>query len=138
MRETGRIIIYKAILVLGLLPGTLMLFFAFSGLSILLSQKTLGFEGIALVIAIIMSILGYAGLISSLINPKWLKINLVLLISGILGFVAFISLEGGFHAWKWILTMEEPGEWFLVCWPIISGLTGIIVNAKRIKCSQPE
>ena len=40
-------------------------------------------------------------------------------------------MEGGMHGWLWFLTIEEPDEWLLPAWPIITALIGLIVNLIR-------
>ncbi|MFM6994594.1 MAG: hypothetical protein ACKOWO_05730 [Sediminibacterium sp.] len=84
--------------------------------------------------SILFGITGYIGLITSLALPKKNFLNFLLLLLGLIGFSIFLSYEGGMKGWKWLLTIEEPEEWFILALPIIASLLGLIVNViKTIK-----
>jgi hypothetical protein len=123
---------YKIILVTGLFPATFLLFFSFFGLANITSSNHLFQKDIIILTSILLGIVGYIGLITSLTLPKKTLINFLLLFMGLIGFSIFISIEGGIRGWKWLLTIEEPEEWFLLAWPIITSLLGLIVNSIKI------
>lgn len=122
---------YKIIIITGLLPASILLVFSFMGLSNILSSNHLIGEDIILLFSIIVGIAGYIGLVTSLVIPKKTMLNFLLLLLGLIGFSIFLSMEGGMHGWLWFLTIEEPDEWLLPAWPIITALIGLIVNLIR-------
>ena len=111
----------------GIVPATFMLIISLAALVFIIDGRSLDIKKIVLVVSIILGVIGYLGFILSLILPKRIKLNLSLLSIGTVGYVTFISVEGGAHVWEWIFTMAEPGEWILVCWPLIVALI-LIVN----------
>jgi len=86
---------------------------------------------VLLFVSLLFCIVGYAGLCTALLLPKRPKLNVSLLLLGLIGFSIFMSLQGGSSAWKWLLLFEEPDEWFLLGFPFISLLLGLSVNVKR-------
>ncbi|MEN9972008.1 MAG: hypothetical protein RIS20_355 [Bacteroidota bacterium] len=128
---------YKIILITGLLLATFLLFFSFSGLANIMSSNHLFQKDIIIFTSILLGIAGYVGLITSLLLPKKTLINFLLLLLGLIGFSIFLSYEGGLRGWIWLLTIEEPEEWFLLAWPIISSLLGLIVNTINLFKTPP-
>lgn len=124
---------YKIILITGLFPATLLLFFSFLGLANILSSNQLYQKDIIILTSILLGMAGYVGLITSLALPKKTLLNFLLLLLGLIGFSIFLSYEGGMRGWKWLLTIEEPEEWFFPAWPIIASLLGLFVNMFKLK-----
>lgn len=111
---------------------TLFLFLSIYGISNILSNFDAGDTPVLL--SMILGILGFVGLFMNLKQNRRLKpelLNFILLTFGIIGFVLFISLEGGIKAWKWIIMIEEPGEWLLFVVPL---LITIFLTVKKGKC----
>lgn len=85
--------------------------------------------------SLLLGILGYIGLLWNLIYDKKKvaeTLNFILLVLGILGFILFVSIEGGFKGWRWIFTIEEPEEWFIIVGPIIITIYLMIEKVKRL------
>lgn len=118
--------IIKVFILTGIIPATFMLIISLAALIFIIDGRSLDIKNIVLVVSIILGVIGYLGFVLSLISPKNIKLNLSLLSIGTIGYITFISVEGGKHVWEWIFTMSEPGEWFLVCWPLIVALILII------------
>lgn len=80
----------------------------------------------------LLGIMGYVGLITSLVAQKSPKLNLTFLLIGLTGFILFTSFEGGIRAWKWLLLFEEPDEWYIMGLPLLAFVIAISVNFYRI------
>lgn len=82
-------------------------------------------------LSFICGICGYIGLLITLKGlHKTNHLKKFTLIG--LGLVAFITLHlitntKGF--WKWVLTFEEPDEWFVGIWPILISIIFLIMIA---------
>lgn len=119
--------------ILALLPSTFFLFMSIFGIVNILS----GFhaDDIVVLLSLLFGVCGYIGLCMNLKQDKEKKneiINFLLLFLGVSGFVLFNSITGGFKAWKWILTIEEPDEWLIFVGPILITTFLIIAKGKRI------
>ncbi len=125
-------LIYKIILLVGLVPATLMLCFSILGLCTIVTSDYIYLKEIILLFSIIFGILGYTGLLTSLLIPEKAKLNFCFLLLGLIGFSVFLSYESGISGWKWLLTMEEPDEWAILGLPNIAALVGLTVNAIRM------
>ena len=125
--------IYIILTSITLIPMSFFLLLSIYGISNSLtnfeSKNTL------IMIAMIFGVFGYIGLLMNLKQNKNLKlevINFVMLLLGIIGFVIFNSYVGGKDAWQWIITMEEPDEWFIFVAPIIITLFLTVEKGIRI------
>ena len=119
--------------IVALIPLTFYLIISVYALYNILSKFSV--DALIILIPITLGILGYVGLLMNLKkgkSQKWEFINLTFLISGIIGWVLFNSFVGGFEAWKWIITIEEPDEWFIFVGPILLTLYLTIIKAKRL------
>ncbi|MES2587807.1 MAG: hypothetical protein V4622_02435 [Bacteroidota bacterium] len=125
-------IIYKLTIISGLIPATILLLLTIIGISNIFSFHEIRFKEFIVFTSMILGIVGYVGLLTSLIFNNKTILNLILLLLGLIGFVIFTSFEGGLYAWKWIITMEEPEEWFIPVWPNVVSLIGIVVNSFKI------
>ena len=66
-------------------------------------------------------------------NLKSQIINIVLLICGIFSFIIFFSITNGIEAWKWVLIVEEPDEWFIFVYPSLISIIFVVFLLKEIK-----
>jgi hypothetical protein len=103
------------------------------GLNLLLTS---GYENsLSLIFSIVIGILGYVGLILLLVNRKT-KLNkvltILLLLSGIFGFVLFMYIEGGEQAWHWMINMEEPFELLILLFPVVVSLLFLTIEIKSL------
>jgi hypothetical protein len=115
-------IIRYILIISALIPATILLGFSFYALGKVLVNldKVYKIKYFSLLLTSSLGILGYCGLFMLLtfydkINPKR---ALLFLICGIISFVIFTSM-GGVRAWLWVITMEEPDEWFIFVWPTV-------------------
>ena len=128
-RETINIILT----VISLLPMTYFLLLSIYGMFNILSNFET--KSIMILISMIFGVYGYIGLLMNLKQNKNLKveiINFIMLLLGIIGFAIFNSIIGGKDAWKWIVTMEEPDEWFILVAPILISIFLTIEKGIRI------
>lgn len=112
---------FHYILVLSaIIPATFLLAFSTLLLVSVLSNGMGDSKGIQLLFTSLLGIIGYFGLllITFGISEKRPKLVISFLLAGILSFVWFTSING-YRAWNWILSMQEPGEWFLYTWPAL-------------------
>jgi len=123
----------KTILGIALIPATLLLSFSFAGMSIILSGDEISTDELVIIFSMISGIAGYIGLLTALIIPQKAKLNLVLLLIGLLGFSLFTSFTGGTRAWKWLLFFEEPDEWFIMGLPFIASIVGVVFSIFEIR-----
>lgn len=76
----------------------------------------------------IVCILGLGGYIGMFLLFLEHRVNnwsiVVLLLAGIVSFILFVN-QGRDGAWKWVLTIEEPDEWFIFVWPSVIALLNI-------------
>lgn len=124
-------LIYKMILFTGILPASILLFFSLIGFATIIIDNILDGRNIIILISIIFGIVGYVGLITSMIFPRKALLNFILLLLGLIGFSIFLSYEAGLKGWKWLVTIEEPEEWFLPGLPFVATVIGLIVNLKE-------
>lgn len=126
-------ILHFIIVTSAILPATLLLF-----LNLIVAFNfipRIEFKSILILLVFVFGILGYIGLIMLLFlmkNKKKEALNMILLTCGICSFILFNSIEGGTRAWKWILTMEEPDEWFILVWPTLVSFGYLIIKVKRL------
>ncbi len=125
-------LIYKLLLFTGLIPASILVCFSFLGLYNVITLNVLNFRNIITLTSLSLGIIGFIGLNTSFVVPKKAKLNFILLLLGIIGFSMFLSFEGGIAGWKWFVTIEEPDEWFLLGWPVIIAIVGLIVNFRAI------
>ena len=119
--------------ILTLIPLTFYLIISVYALYNILSKFSV--DTLIILIPITLGILGYVGLLMNLKKDKgqkWEFINLIFLISGIIGWVLFNSFVGGIEAWKWIIMIEEPDEWLIFVGPILLTMYLTIIKAKRL------
>ncbi|HWJ26727.1 MAG TPA: hypothetical protein VNS32_09295 [Flavisolibacter sp.] len=127
-------VLYILFIFSAIAPAIVLTFLTLGVLPTLILDFDFSLKGILLILSCIFCLCGFAGLILLMPGPipRLYSINIFLLILGISGFVLFNIIEGGQKAWKWILTIEEPGEWFIYVWPNIVSLTFIIVLYRKI------
>lgn len=101
-----------------LIPATFLFGISLEILSFLLHDWESGAESFLFLFIIIFGITGYFGLILYLfpLNKKQTRVSAYMMSAGVMAIFTLISLSGS-RAWIWILTMKEPGEWFLLMWP---------------------
>ena len=119
--------------ILTLIPLTFYLIISVYALYNILSKFSV--DTLIILIPITLGILGYVGLLMNLKKDKgqkWEFINLIFLISGIIGWVLFNSFVGGIEAWKWIIMIEEPDEWLIFVGPILLKMYLTIIKTKRL------
>jgi hypothetical protein len=119
--------------ILTLIPLTFYLIISVYALYNILSKFSV--DTLIILIPITLGILGYVGLLMNLKKDKgqkWEFINLIFLISGIIGWVLFNSFVGGIEAWKWIIMIEEPDEWLIFVGPILLTMYLTIIKTKRL------
>ena len=99
----------------------------------LISNFEFDFEYVLILLSCVFGISGFIGLLTLFNINKIVNhiLTIILLTSGMLGSVIFISTTGGQKAWKWILTFEEPDEWFIFMWPNIVALVFTIILARQ-------
>ena len=94
-------------------------------------------NGVApIVFSCLSGICGFIGLIR-LIRRKAKQshsLTITLLSLGITGAVVFLIVTGGREALEWVLSFEEPDEWFVFVWPNIVSLTfAIALSFKKLR-----
>ena len=122
------------IAVLAIVPSTILMFFTILLAAVLIPQMNADIKEIMILLSFFLGIAGYIGLIMVIIgrlNQKP-KMVLILLLCGIMSFVLFTSFEGGKTAWVWILTFQEPGEWFLIVWPTLVSAYFVIKAIRKL------
>lgn len=126
----------KINIILTLIALVPLSFFQFMTLYELFQMVSLAYlRDVPIVISMIFGTCGYVGLLMNLKTNKKKKYeiaNFILLLLGIIGFVLFNTFEGGWKAWKWILTMEEPGEWLIFVGPVLLTIYLTITKGKRL------
>ena len=122
-------ILYYLFLISGLVPATVLLFLSLYSLMNLLGDFELTFEYTLILLSLILGISGYVGLVRLLINPAYKSdlITILLLLSGFLGTIIFLIIEGSEIFLRWFFSFEEPFEWFLFVWPNIVALFFAII-----------
>lgn len=131
-------IILFYLLISAIIPATLLTILSFIGIySIIATYK---FEDLPILVSILLGVFGYFGLIILLFpsSKKSLIINLFLLISGVFGFILFNNITGGSSSWEWILTFQEPTEWFIYVWLNIVAILYIVILLKKINNNQQK
>ena len=120
-------ILYYIFLFSGLLPALYLLILTLFFLPGLLKDFIYYHEnGVApILFSCLLGICGFIGLIS-LIGRKAKQsysLTITLLSLGIIGAIIFLIITGGREALEWVLSFEEPDEWFVFVWPNIVSLT---------------
>jgi hypothetical protein len=107
--------------ILAFIPATILTFLSISLFAFLIQDFEFEFLQIIAILYLVLGIAGYLGIIIAMLGrlESKPKLILILLSCGILSFILFVSFEGGNRAWNWILTFEEPGEWFIIVWPTL-------------------
>jgi hypothetical protein len=78
-----------------------------------------------MIFCFLCGICGYIGLIMILkgLHKTRHILKSIFLILGLIGFIIFVNYSGRNNFWKWILSVEEPDEWFIIMLPlIVSGI----------------
>ena len=119
--------IVNIILILsGIIPATFLLFMCFFMIGKIMTDWSFDSQDIIYLTTSLFGIFGYAGLILLLLEHRIKRVLIVtFLLMGILSFILFVS-QSGIKAWSWIITMEEPDEWFIIVWPTIVALISVI------------
>ncbi len=121
------------LLLSAIVPATFLVVMCVVVIVTLLGSLSVQGEAAAYLITSILGILGYIGLIKLLMSPlnKGDKAVLYCLLSGVASFVIFVGISGP-RAWKWVLTLEEPGEWLVFVWPTMVSILFIVSMVKRL------
>jgi len=130
--------LYYIFLYSGLLPAfyllILTLFFLPSLLKDIIYHHEIGVAPI--LFSCLLGICGFIGLIR-LIRRKAKQshsLTITLLSLGITGAVLFLIVTGGREALEWVISFEEPDEWFVFVWPNIVALTfAIALSFKKLR-----
>lgn len=121
-------IIYRIILVSGIIPATLLLFFSIYAIFIFSITGITDDKGfLDLLLSPILGICGYIGLVRALVFKTKPLLTVLLLVLGLIG----ISIIGGKTFWIWALTFSEPDEWLIGGYPMFVTIFTIIVNSYR-------
>ncbi|MEX1003356.1 MAG: hypothetical protein WDZ35_14650 [Crocinitomicaceae bacterium] len=120
--------------VLAFVPASILVFFSTGVFVTLIPEFEFEFRKIIAVLYLLLGIAGYIGIIFAMVGRLETKPKLILtlLSCGILSFILFNSFEGGTRAWKWIFTIEEPGEWFLLVWPTLVSIYFVIRAIRKL------
>lgn len=114
------------LIISGLIPATYLLFMCLFMIGKILSDWSFDSQSTIYLIISIFGVFGYIGLILLLLEHRIRKRLIVtFLLMGILSFIIFIY-QSGTRAWNWLITMEEPDEWFIFVWPSIVAFISII------------
>ncbi|UKN02722.1 hypothetical protein K6119_04235 [Paracrocinitomix mangrovi] len=121
------------IAILAFVLSTILMFFTILLSVVLIPQLKPELVEIMILLSFLLEIAGYIGLIMVLkgkVNEKPKRV-LFLLLCGILSFLLFTSIVGGKTTWTWVLTLQEPFEWFLILWPTLVSAY-FVVKAIRV------
>lgn len=111
-------------LITGIIPATVLLFFTLTILPNILHGFHFELRETLILLGCLLGLGGYAGLLrmfGSHAAGKW-RLTAVLLLGGAAGTILFTAAEGGRRGLRWLLLIEEPGEWFLFAWPAVVSL----------------
>ncbi|MGL2962715.1 hypothetical protein ACSVH2_02710 [Flavobacterium sp. RSB2_4_14] len=122
---------YILFVLLGLIPATYWLFLTLLFGWLTLSEINLSnlLDEIPILFCFSLGICGYLGLLSMLrgLQKRYYKLNLMLLGSGLLGNILFISYVGTKGAWERVLFGDgNIGEWLIGILPNVISLTFIV------------
>lgn len=113
------------LLISGIAPATYLFSITLLFLYLFITDRNFGLSEIIMVFSFLCGICGYIGLLMILIGLHKTRhiLKSIFLILGLIGFIIFINYSGMNNFWKWILYVEEPGEWFIIMLPlIVSGI----------------
>ena len=119
-------IVNTVFIISGIIPATFLLLLCFFMIGKFFTDSYTDSSSTLFLFNSILGVFGYVGLIFLLLEHKvksW--VILCFLASGLCSFVIFNSIAGE-RAWRWILTMEEPNEWFIFVWPAIVAFVSIV------------
>lgn len=109
-----------------IIPATYLLFLCLLVLGEVVSDFSFNSESILYLLIGLSGIMGYLGLLFLFAENRIKNAVIIMCLSlGVISLIIFTSIQG-IHAWKWILTMEEPDEWFILVWPSIVSVVQII------------
>lgn len=115
-----------AFILSGILPASVLMIMSLLIIIHIIIGDSLSSEEVLALFICILGILGYIGLFRLLSSHRYSSIEIIpFLLCGIFSFVIF-NFNGPDNAWEWVFTMQEPGEWFILVWPTIVGIIGII------------
>jgi len=106
-------------------PATYLFSITLLFLYLFITDRNLGLSEIIMIFCFLCGICGYIGLIMILkgLHKTRHILKSIFLILGLIGFIIFVNYSGRNNFWKWILSVEEPDEWFIIMLPlIVSGI----------------
>ncbi|MBC3539451.1 hypothetical protein ACFSC6_18170 [Rufibacter sediminis] len=124
---------YYGTVVSALVPSTYLfiisLFIVFS----LVESFPLNLQGSVLLTQSLLGLFGYFGLLMLLIENtgERRKMVLIFLAMGVASFLVSIGFSGQ-KALNWLASMKEPGELFVLVWPVSISIFYIVRIAKRL------
>lgn len=118
-----------ALLISALVPASYLAYLAFMLFLFYASEASLSGGLILMLASIVGCLVGYIGLWVTVVglHKSMHRTKIILLSSGVLGFLGFSFGMWGAGFWKSILSMRNLDDWYLWIWPLIVAIAFIVL-----------